>query len=204
MSATNRGGLARHANDFYETPSAPIDLVLDALDIGHNFRGYVLDPGSGTGHIAHRVALRAPNADIRGVELDPMLVDIARSTRAQTIAFECHDWLTWQADGTPDLIIGNPPYGPVSDRNLAEKFIRKALAVAGKKGRVAMLLRANFLIPKTRRALREDFGLPDFLALEKRPSFNGSGTDATDYAWHVWGPKSSGKWSVLHAATQAK
>ncbi len=238
MSATNRGGLARHANDFYETPAAAIDIVLDALGITPAFKGYVIDPGCGTGAIAHRVALRAPGADIRGIELDVDCCAKARATRAGTIGFEQTDWLTWQSDGTPDLIIGNPPYqkthldpdkqnpcktckkkpkaerpaciacagtglGPpgglvIDDAELAEKFTRKALAIAGKKGTVALLLRDNYLVPQTRRALRTDFGpLPDRLALERRPSFNGSGTDACDYAWHIWSPKRSGKWSVL-------
>lgn len=197
MSATNRGGLDRHANDFYETPAWAVDIVLDALGITSEFRGYAIDPGSGTGSIAHRIALRAPNADIRGVELDPDLVAVARRERASNIAFEVHDWLTWPADGAPDFVIGNPPYGPKSDPNLAEKFLRKAMSVVGKKGTVAFLLRANYLLPKRRRALRADFGLPDKLELERRPSFNGSGTDATDYAWHVWSPKRSGKWTVL-------
>ncbi len=241
MSATNRNGLARHARDFYETPAHAIDLVLDALGITPDFRGYLIDPGSGTGHIAHRVALRCPNADIRGIELDGESVNRARASRSRTIAFECADWLTWQSDGAPDFVVGNPPYQAthidlekvntcsrckgkgvlrprgepekvcpncfgvelphgglvIDDAELAEKFIRKSLAVAGKKGTVALLLRANYLLPKTRRALRVDFGLPDRYELERRPSFNGSGTDATDYAWHVWSPKRSGRWSVL-------
>lgn len=197
MSATNRSGLARHEHDFYETPGWAIDVALDALGIGADFDGYVIDPGAGTGAIAHRVAERAPRADVRGIELQPDLLDRAKATRAQGIAWEQADWLTWHVDGAPDLVIANPPYGPKSDPHLAEKFIRKALAVAGKKGTVAILLRASYLIPKSRRLLRSDFGLPDKFELERRPSFNGSGTDATDYAWFVWRPKQAGKYAVV-------
>ncbi len=191
MSATNRGGLSRHPFDFYETPAYAIDLALDALGLGPDFTGYVVDAGSGNGHIAHRVALRCPRADVRGVELQPELIGRAKELRVPTIAWTESDWLSWESDGTPDLVIGNPPY------RHAEAFIRKALALAGKKGRVAMLLRDGFMLPKARRALRKEFGLPDRFGLEKRPSFNGSGTDACDYSWHVWGPKQSGKWTVL-------
>lgn len=197
MSATNRNGLARHEGDFYETPAGAIDVILDALGIGPDFDGYVIDPGCGTGAIAHRVAERATKADVRGIELDANHLAHAIANRSSSIAWEVGDWLTWQSDGTPDFIIANPPYGPKSDRHLAEKFIRKALAVAGKKGTVAMLLRANYLIPKSRRLLRTDFGLPDKYELERRPSFNGSGTDATDYAWHVWRPKQAGRYSIV-------
>lgn len=195
MSATNRGGLARHKNDFYETPAWCIDLVLDALGITADYRGYVIDPGSGTGAIAQRVAQRAPHADVRGVELNEELIAVARGLRSPTIAWECHDWLTWPSDGTADLVIANPPY------KHADAFIRKALEVVGKKGTVAMLFRVNFMLAKKRRALRKE-GLPDLHALEKRPSFNGSGTDATDYAWHIWSPKRSGKWTVLSLARE--
>jgi tRNA1(Val) A37 N6-methylase TrmN6 len=123
--------------------------------------------------------------------------------------FEQADFLNWQPDGPADLVIGNPPYGKVwndrravpgewaeyTDPQAAEKFIRHSLEITSRKGTVAMLLRASFLVAKVRRELRS---LPcDVLFLETRPSFNGSGCDATDYAWFVWGPKRGGKWKVL-------
>lgn len=191
MSATNRGGLARQPNDFYETPGWAIDAVLDHLGIGPDFDGYVIDPGSGTGAIAERVARRAPKADIRGVEQDEGLLATAKASRADGIAWEQADWLTWQPDGVPDLVIANPPY------KIADAFVRKALEVAGKKATVAMLLRSTFLVPKARRPLRKEFGLPDKLELERRPSFNRSGTDATEYAWLIWSPKRAGRWLVF-------
>lgn len=200
MSATNRNGLLRHEHDFYETPTWAIDIVLDVLGIDAAYDGYVIDPGTGTGAIANRVAERAPKADVRGIELAPELLARAREVRSPSIAWEEADWLTWQPDGPADLVIANPPYGPRDDRTLAEKFIRKAIEVAGKKGTVAMLLRFSFLVPKTRRKLRAEFGRPNMHALERRPSFNGSGTDATEYAWFVWGPKSAGRWDVISAA----
>lgn len=193
MSATNRNGLARQPNDFYETPAWAVDAVLDVLGITDAFDGYVVDPGCGNGAIASRVAQRAPKADVRGIEKDETLLEQARSTREASIAWELGDWLSWQADGVPDLVIGNPPY------KLADDFVKKALAVTAKKGIVAMLLRSTFLVPKARRELRKLAGLPNKFELERRPSFNGSGTDATEYAWIVWSPKGGGRWSVIEA-----
>jgi len=190
MSATNRNGLARQPGDFYETPAWAIDVVLDELGIGPDFDGYAIDPGTGTGAIAHRLAERCPRADIRGVEKNPELLATARACRADGIAWEESDWITWQPDGTPDLIVCNPPYGD------AERFVRKALTVAGKRGTVAMLLRQGWVSGKKRRDFWRQYKA-DFMALEKRPSFNRSGTDATDYAWFVWGPKRGGRWSIL-------
>ncbi len=221
MSATNRNGLKRHEGDFYETPAWCIDLILDELGLGPSFEGYVIDPGSGTGAIAERVAKRCPRADVQGIEKNPELVAKAKASRLPSVAFDCASFLTYTPDGVADLVIGNPPYqemrwdpnkivvkkgkptGEIGgfvcvDPALAEKFIRRALEVTSRKGRVAMLLRGTFMVPKVRREFR---ALPcDLFFLERRPSFNGSGCDATDYAWTVWGPKSGGKWKVLREA----
>jgi tRNA1(Val) A37 N6-methylase TrmN6 len=202
VSSTNRGGLARHPGDFYETPDWAIDLVLEELGVSPEFEGYVVDPGAGTGAIARRVAERAPRADVRGVEASIELVERARDASPGNVVFEHADFLTWLADGAADLVIGNPPYGKRwldgqerTDERAAEKFILRSLEIANRKGQVAMLLRASFLVAKARRELR---ALPaDILFLESRPSFNGSGCDSTDYAWFVWGPKRGGKWKVL-------
>lgn len=191
MSATNRKGIARQPGDFYETPGWAVDVALNVLGIGPEYTGYVVDPGCGTGAISQRVAERAPRADVRGIEKNHELLATARACRADTIAWEEADWLTWQPDGVPDLVIANPPY------KIGEAFCRKALETVGKRGVVAMLMRSTFLIPKVRRSLRDDFGLPDKYELEKRPSFNRSGTDATEYAWLVWSPKKAGRYSVI-------
>lgn len=224
MSATNRHGLARQPGDFYETPAAAIDVVLDVLKLDASFSGYVLDVGAGTGAIAQRVAARCPHADVRAIELNEELVEEGKRARISTIAWDAADFLSWEADGIPQLVIGNPPYQKghfdptaprmksgkptgefgvwvVDDVHLAEKFVRRALELVGKKGTVAMLLRENFLVPKRRRALREESGVPDIFALERRPSFNGSGTDACDYAWFVWRPGRRGLWTVLENAS---
>lgn len=220
MSATNRGGLARHEHDFYETPSEAIDVLIDALGIGPEYEGYVVDAGCGNGAIARRIAARAPLCDVRGVELQPELLARAAELGGPSVAWEQGDWLAWQADGQPDLIVSNPPYQKVvwdpnkelrrkgkltgerggfvvEDPHLAERFIRKALSCVSRRGTVAMLLRSNYFIPACRRPLREEYGSPDLYGLEKRPSFNGSGTDATDYVWAVWGPRRGGKWFVI-------
>lgn len=204
MSSTNRNGLARHAGDFYETPTYAVDLLLAELALPPEFEGYVIDPGSGTGAIAEVVTMRFPRADVRGIEANGELVIAARKSRNDRVVFEHADFLTWQPDSPADLIVGNPPYGKRwvngcerTDDKTAEKFVLRSLEISRPKATVAMLLRSAFLVAKARRELRS---LPcDVLFLERRPSFNGSGCDSTDYAWFVWGPKRGGKWKVLHA-----
>lgn len=204
MSATNRGGLERAPGDFYQTPTWCVDALIPELGLPKEWEGYAVDPGSGTGAIAERVAWHFPRAEVRGVEANPRLVEVARGLRNDRIVFEEADFLTWKAEAAVDLIIGNPPYGKRltiegerTDDKAAEKFIIRALELASKKAHVAMLLRASYLVAKVRRELRAHHHPCDILFLETRPSFNGSGCDSTDYAWFVWGPKRGGKWKVL-------
>jgi predicted RNA methylase len=206
MSATNRGGLSRAFGDFYETKPEAVRPLLDELRLDAAWEGYAVDAGSGTGAIADCIARRCTRADIRGIEASIGLVHVARKVRAPTVVFEHADFLTWKPEGPVDLCIFNPPYGKRitvdgherTDEKTAEKFVRRALEIVGKRGTVAALLRGSFMVPKVRRELR-NLGEPDLLFLEKRPSFVAKGTDATDYAWHVWGPKRGGKWKVLSA-----
>lgn len=86
------------------------------------------------------------------------------------------DFFDW--NGPTDLIITNPPF------SLAAEFVDHACKNATT---VFMLLRLNLLIPSIKRYEWWKSNPPVALyVLSKRPSFTGSGTDATDYAWFVW------------------
>jgi len=89
----------------------------------------------------------------------------------------------WSHEGPfYDVVIGNPPYAD------AAAHIARAMDC----GRtVAFLLRLNFLGSQK----RLDFWRrhpADVYVLSERPSFDGEGTDATEYAWFVWGQCGSG------------
>jgi hypothetical protein len=79
--------------------------------------------------------------------------------------------------GPVDLILTNPPF------SLALEFIQKALTEADT---VIMLLRLNFLGSQKRKAFWVDNTPTALHILSKRPSFTGTGTDSTEYAWFVW------------------
>lgn len=49
-----------------------------------------------------------------------------------------------------------------------------------------MLLRTSFLESKNRYEFWQRYPLNGLYVLNKRPSFTGHGTDATNYAWFVW------------------
>jgi hypothetical protein len=85
--------------------------------------------------------------------------------------------------GEFDLIVGNPPYA------VAEAHIRHALALSARYGSaVAFLLRVNFLGSKERFAFWRDHPPTLVSVLSERPSFFGTGTDASEYAFFVWRP----------------
>ena len=85
------------------------------------------------------------------------------------------DFFDW--DGKVDLILTNPPF------SLAQEFITHSLEKADT---VFMLLRLNFLGSIKRHDWWVKNSPSALYVLSKRPSFTGSGTDATDYAWFVW------------------
>lgn len=85
------------------------------------------------------------------------------------------DFFDW--DDNVDLIFTNPPF------SLAQEFITHSVARANT---VIMLLRINFLASIKRYDWWAKTPPNALYVLSKRPSFTGSGTDATDYAWFVW------------------
>lgn len=190
MSATNRKGLARQPHDFYETPTWAIEAILDELRLNSETDGVIVDAGAGTGAIAERVAYRCPKADLYLVELQQELAGRAIARNIPTANVVVEDFRKWVAPAGVTHVIMNPPYCH------AETFVRRALELVGSKGTVVALLRLGFLAAQCRRALHTDHPSTVYV-LPRRPSFNGSGTDATDYGWFVWGPRHGGKWRLL-------
>lgn len=76
-----------------------------------------------------------------------------------------------------DLIFTNPPF------SLAQEFVDHSLQLANT---VIMLMRINFLGSIKRHEWWNTHIPTSIHVLSKRPSFTGSGTDATEYCWYVW------------------
>jgi hypothetical protein len=85
------------------------------------------------------------------------------------------DFFEWSS--SVDLILTNPPF------SLANEFIDHSVKHANT---VFMLLRLNYLGSIKRYDWWVKNAPVALYVLSKRPSFTGSGTDATDYAWFVW------------------
>lgn len=179
MSATGRSNV-RVEHDFYETPPECTRAILPHLP-----KRPVLDPCCGD-----RAILRVVEAEwrmaVRGYDVDP-----ARPADLHRDALGEQGW------GWPELIITNPPY------KLALPFVERALKEIVAGGTVAMLLRLPFLESVGRQAFHSKHPA-DVYVFAKRPSFTKDGkTDATAYAWFVWGADRGGRWEILpHLATE--
>lgn len=181
MSATNRSDVRRDL-DFYETPAWCTNAILDQLPTCPT--ASVLEPGCGTGAIA-RVLRERGFSNVTGIELDPLQAEQAKQ-ECYTVAGNFLDPLRYW--GVYDLVIGNPPCSE------AEAFVRRARSLGDM---VAMLLRLNWLSGQKRAEFHRQVPAHVYV-LPRRPSFTGDGkTDATEYAWFVWGDDHPGRWEIL-------
>jgi len=191
MSATGRSNV-RHADDFYSTPSWCTRAILVRLGMCD----FVLDPCCGSGAILDVVSNVWGRRDgvwnTFGIDINRERVD-----KVNGHACRCADYLNippydgsgWGGD-RPRLIITNPPY------KLALPFIEKSLRSVAPGGDVAMLLRINFLGSQKRASFWRQHPCAVYV-LPKRPSFTNGGTDATEYAWFVWGEGRENTWDIL-------
>lgn len=190
MSATGRSNV-RRADDFYSTPEWCTRAILTKLR--YVSPGYAIDPCCGDGAILNEVAKfppRGPNdpsPKLFGIELD---TDRAlRSCGRYQVRIG--DALGAERWPSANLLITNPPY------SLAEQFIRRA-AVELPNAERAFLLRLDFLGAQKRAQFHRS-NPSDVYVLPRRPSFTENGkTDATEYAWFVWGPDRGGRWEILN------
>jgi len=191
MSATGRGA-ARKPSDNYRTPEATIRSFLTwwlSVD-PHCLDGVILDPCCGGGP-----DFEPPYPKVVREFVEPAYLYVSDirdcGVRTPGAIPVVHDFLDpeWNADA--DTIISNPPY------SLAREFIEKGLKCLPPGGRMAFLLRLNFLGAQKRHEFWQDH-MPTWVAVHsKRPSFTAKGTDACDYAHFVWSAECQDRVSKL-------
>jgi len=163
MSSTNRGS-EREPSDAYFTPiDVARAIVQRLLDDNLVTRGCsVLEPSVGKGAFAVAAdELLAPN------ELDVVDLVIQPEIKLLDVNDFQQDFLTFdQQPQRYGLILGNPPYAD------AERHVRHALALLEDNGRLAFLLRVNFLEGKERqRGLWREHPPEYIYVLDRRPTF---------------------------------
>jgi SAM-dependent methyltransferase len=168
--------------DFYETPSWAIRAIVRTLVVPEGAR--ILDPGCGTGAILRELGALFPENEVVGLEKEEGRF---RAASASTDLPVLHgDFFTHHEKW--DLIVSNPPYSHVLE------FVQHALTLAPI---VCMLLRLPWIASQSRAQWHRE-NLAQINVLPKRPSFTADGkTDATEYAWFVWGTKDAGTYTIL-------
>lgn len=197
MSATNRRGNRARPDGNYATPLDAVDSILPHLPVGKR----IIDPCAGRGNILfaiHRYYQRlgVEPEMLAGIELSEERAKRCAQLDGVTSVIPGNALqLSWSA---PDLIVMNPPY------TLAEVFTRRAInAVKDQNGTVAVLLRIGFAAGDCRRGFWSTHKA-DMAILAKRPSFEkirNSSTDASEYAWFIFGPTATGWWFRLNPPT---
>jgi hypothetical protein len=188
-TAPPRRRATRREMDHYVTPAWCVDAIAPHLPTGPAF-----DPSAGEGAILD--ALHAHSGLDRGafggLELHPDRARKAYVRGYSVVQRDALDGARWQfTTSFAPLVVMNPPF------SLAQEFVVEALRqTALRRGTVAALLRLAFLEGRKRAAFHAA-NPSDVYVLSRRPSFTGKGTDATAYAWFVWGPGRGGRWATL-------
>jgi predicted RNA methylase len=189
--AQRNSGYEPVANDLYETPEWVTLLALRNLPIG---RG-VVEPACGTGKMA-----RVIREDGRDVYASDIADHGYRCQDCQADFLQMDFLPVWCTD-----IVTNPPFG-IQNR-LAVKFIEHALELTRPiKGRVAMLLTADFDHAKGRRHLFADH--PAFaarLAIQTRIRWieNSVGSPSQNHCWFFWDWNHTGPAVSIYAMQEA-
>lgn len=160
MSATNRGAKRREA-DFYPTPPQAVFALANELCLTAD-RFTWGEPCAGDGAII--------SAMWRAHGIEPRRWEWAELR-------EGRDYLQQGLTGPVDGVITNPPF------SLAQEFIERSLSEVRFS---AYLLRMNFMGSQKRCAWWCGREPTHLFTLADRPSFTGTGSDATEYAWFVW------------------
>lgn len=162
ISGTSKG---RPDNDFYPTPRNAVEALLAV----ERFPGLVWEPACGDGAICKVLE------ETGHIVLATDLIDRGYGEGGRDFFNESR---------RVNHIITNPPY------KYAERFVRHSLAQAD--GKVAMLLKLQFLEGKKRKAFFEKFPPKTVYVFTYRLKMNREGEDKPQsssmlaFAWFVW------------------
>lgn len=169
LGASNHATHDRQAEDYYATEPKATEWLCKL----ESFKGPILEPSCGEGHMAK--VLMAHGYEVVARDL------VDRGFGTAGMDFLAIDNTAWQGD-----IITNPPY------KFALEFVRKALAIIPNGHKVAMFLKIQFLEGKARRKLFDSTPPKTVWVSSSRlkgamnGDFDAVGSSASCYAWFVW------------------
>ena len=168
IGASNHTDHERGDADYYATEPAATDWLCEI----EQFKGPILEPACGEGHISKRLIVHGYEVVSRD------LVDRGYGEVADFLFFNNEKW-----DGD---IITNPPYAA------AQEFVEQALRMVQPGRKVAMFLKLTFLEGQGRSELFKNtppirvWVSRSRLKCAMNGDFDSIGSSATAYAWFVW------------------
>lgn len=169
IGASNHASRGRADKDYYATEPAATQWLCRLED----FKGPILEPACGEGHISRVL-------EKHGYEV--VSRDLAhRGYGEGGRDFLCKDTKQWDGD-----IITNPPY------SFAQEFVERALEMIQPGRKVAMFLKLTFLEGKKRRDLFKNYPPRRIWVSSSRlkcainGDFDKNEGSATAYAWFIW------------------
>jgi hypothetical protein len=197
VSAAGRSERGGEGRDFFPTPAWAVHRFLDAIPTD-KFGTRWLEPCVGDGAIVRAVARWFKERDVwarpewDGIDVHPRCEPDGPLLSAVEADFTWMDGAAWRGKTNYDrwhFCLTNPPYAQAMD------FVKAALDHCDS---VAMLLRLNWLASEERSVWLRGCP-PAVYVLPNRPSFDGEGTDATDYAWMAWGERFEPRVHILRS-----
>jgi predicted RNA methylase len=160
MATRSAAGHAKKALGAYFTPAPIVEQALEQLP-PISPRARVVDLACGDGGWLAAAALRWPEAELVGVELDPQVAEQAARRLGSRVTIVCGDGT--RAIDRADLVIGNPPWGAGRvgmvrrGQESASRFVDRALAILPPQGRLCLLVPAAWLEVAAHREARRHF-----------------------------------------------
>lgn len=182
----------RREFDAYMTPAPLVEAIItrvsNELTVGSP-PSRILEPSCGDGEFVSVLRRTWPDATIAGVDIR---AEVGAKITALGAHFVHSDFLTLPRESlaTIDLIVSNPPY------SLMREFITHALEGMQSGATLALLMRFGHLVGSfdmqswwrmpLANGLMPIRQITATFPIFPRPSFTGSGTDATEYCLCMW------------------
>jgi len=194
LGAAMQGGRAagqapgRHANDFYPTPAAVTDVLIDHwLDEWCGENDVVWEPAAGNGAMVRRLSaagIRTIGSDLHAYT-GPDGLPTGYQSGVDFLSAEFPEALWALPRGPRITVVTNPPF------KLAAAFVERAAALmqTGAIDAFAFFLKATFWHARSRLDLFHRAPPALVLPLTWRPDFDGRGCPTMDCMWNVWTPK---------------
>lgn len=179
----------RSPYDFYPTPKYAIEALMDTLSrYNINLGDKILEPCAGDGALLK--SLWHPGAKIQAYDIDESHLPQLREHMddGDIICYGTKDilTLTQKEFDAFDAIVTNPPFS-ITQEILEHLLSLRAKSAWGSNMHIIILQRLGFLGSQKRHDFWNKYPPDAVWALSKRPSFTGTGTDAHEYGWFIWG-----------------